>query len=98
MATVVLADCTGVSHSDEVDVRSAQRFVNSSLAPVHLFRRRLKSVAGVLEAVGSLRLGGEALLRFWDAVCRHGPCGPICSLHPSKSQSSLISVFFLSGL
>ena len=19
---------------------------------------------------------------FWDAVCRHGPCGPICSLHP----------------
>ena len=22
------------------------------------------------------------MLRFWDAVCRHGPCGPICSLHP----------------
>ena len=23
----------------------------------------------------------NALLRYWDAVCRHGPCGPICSLH-----------------
>ena len=21
-------------------------------------------------------------MRFWDAVCRHGPCGPISSLHP----------------
>ena len=24
----------------------------------------------------------EALLGFWDAVCRHCPCGPFCSLHP----------------
>ena len=24
----------------------------------------------------------EVLLRYWDAVCRHGPSGPICSLHP----------------
>ena len=24
----------------------------------------------------------EALLRYWDAVCRHGSSGPICSLHP----------------
>ena len=23
-----------------------------------------------------------ALLGFWDAVCRHGPCGLISSLHP----------------
>ena len=37
-----------ISHSDEVDVQSAQYFVNSSLAPVLLFRRRLKSVADVL--------------------------------------------------
>ena len=21
-------------------------------------------------------------MKFWDAVCRHGPCGPISSLHP----------------
>ena len=24
----------------------------------------------------------EALLRYWRAVCRHGPCGPVDSLHP----------------
>ena len=24
----------------------------------------------------------DALLRYWGAVCRHGPCGPISSLHP----------------
>ena len=24
----------------------------------------------------------EALLSYWDAVCRHGPCGPISSFHP----------------
>ena len=37
-----------VSHSDEVDVHCAQYFVDSSLAPVVLFRGRLKSVADVL--------------------------------------------------
>ena len=40
-----------VSQSDEVDVQSAQCFVNSSLAPVLLFRRRLKSVADVLGGI-----------------------------------------------
>ena len=24
----------------------------------------------------------NALLGFWEAVCRHGPCGPISSLYP----------------
>ena len=74
-----------VSQSDEVDVRSAQHFVNSSLAPVLLFRGRLKSVANVLKGIrsrGFTQARWEALLRFWDAVCHHGPCGPICSLHP----------------
>ena len=37
-----------VSQRDEVDVHCAQYFVNSSLAPVVLFRGRLKSVADVL--------------------------------------------------
>ena len=37
-----------VSHGDQVDVHCAQNLVNSSLAPVVLFRRRLKSVADVL--------------------------------------------------
>ena len=49
-----------VSQGDDVDVSSAQYFVNSSLAPVILFRRRLKSVADVLKAfvnTGSHRIG-----------------------------------------
>ena len=24
----------------------------------------------------------DALVRYWGVVCRHGPCGPISSLHP----------------
>ena len=41
------------SHGDAVDVQCAQYFVNSSLAPVVLFRRRLKSVADVLNGIRS---------------------------------------------
>ena len=51
-----------VSHSDEVDVCSGQHFVNSSLAPVLLVRRRLKSVADVLKGIrnhGFTQLGGR---------------------------------------
>ena len=40
-----------VSQGDEVDRNCAQFFVNSSLSPVLLFRRRLKSVAGVLKGI-----------------------------------------------
>ena len=78
-----------VSQTDEVDVQSAQYFVNSSLALVLLFRRRLKSVADVLEGIrnhGSSQSRWEALLGYWDAVCRHGPSGPICSLHPCDGR------------
>ena len=75
----------GASQGDEVDVHYAQYFVNSSLALVVLFRRRLKSVADVLQGIsgnGFAQSRWEALLRCWDAVCRHGPCGPISSLGP----------------
>ena len=68
-----------------VDVQCAQYILNSSLAPVLVFRRLLKSVADVLKGVrnnGFTQPRWEALLRYWDAVCRHGPCGPTCSLHP----------------
>ena len=41
-----------VSQGDEVDSNCAQFFVNSSLSPVLLFRRRLKSVADVLRVFG----------------------------------------------
>ena len=71
--------------SDDVDIHCAQYFVNSSLAPVVLFRRRLKSVADVLKGIrsrGFTQSRWDALLGFWDAVCRHGPCGHISSLSP----------------
>ena len=69
----------------EVDVQSAPFFVNSSLAPVLLFRRRLKSVADVLKGIrehGFTQTRWYALQIFWAAVCRHGPCGPACSSDP----------------
>ena len=60
-----------VSHSDEVDVGSAQYFVNPTLAPVFLFRGRFKSVADVLKGIrsrGFTQARWNALLRFWDGV------------------------------
>ena len=74
-----------VSQGDHVDVHCAQFFVNSSLAPVVLFRRRLKSVAEVLQGIwdkGFTSFRWNALLSYWEAVCRHGPCGPVSSLDP----------------
>ena len=74
-----------VSQGDHVDVHCAQYFVNSSLAPVVLFRRRLKSVADVLKGIrdkGFTSSRWNALLSYWEAVCRHGPCGPNSSLEP----------------
>ena len=74
-----------VSYGDEVDVHCAQYFIHSSLCPVLLFRRRLKSVADVLKGIknkGFTQTRWDALLRYWCAVCRHGPCGPISPLHP----------------
>ena len=73
-----------VCQNDEVDKHCGQHFVNSSLSPVLLFRRRLKSVADVLQGIrnkGFTQSRWNALLEFWDAVCRHGACGPLTSLH-----------------
>ena len=99
MAAVVLADFR-VSHSDEVDAGSAHYFVNSSLAPVLLSRGRLKSVADVLKGIrsrGYTQSRWEASLLFWDAVCRHHPCGPICSFQPWDKWVPLGSRGFRSG-
>ena len=77
-----------VCQNDEVDKHCAQHFVNSSLSLVLLFRRRLKSVADVLKGIrnkGFTQSRWNALLGFWDAVCRHGACGPLTSLHPWDS-------------
>ena len=48
-----------ISQTDEVDVQSAQYFVNSSLAPILIFRRRLKSVADVLRVVEGAWVNSE---------------------------------------
>ena len=78
---------TGASrlYRDVVDASSSQFFVNSSLAPVLLFRWRLKSVADVLRGVqqhGFTQTRWNALHRYWGAVCRQGPCGPVGTLEP----------------
>ena len=73
------------SQGDEADAHCAQYFVNSFLAPVLLFRRRLKSVADVLKGIrskGFSQSRWDALFGYSEAVCRHGPCGLISSLHP----------------
>ena len=49
---------------------------------------RLVSVADVLKGIRHkwfTQSRWDALLGFWDAVCRHGPCGPISSLYPWDS-------------
>ena len=74
-----------VSPGDVVDVHCAQYFVDSSLAPDLLIHRRLESEADVLKGIrskGFTQSRWDALLRYWCAVCRHGPCGPVSSLHP----------------
>ena len=58
---------------------------NSSPAPVLLFRKRFKFVADVSKGIkskGFTQARWNAFLGYWGAVCRHGPCGPITSLHP----------------
>ena len=89
-----------ISQSDEVDKHCAQFFVNSSLSPVLLFRRRLKSVADVLKGIrskGFTQSRWDALIRYWGAVCRHGPCGPISSLRPWENWFLLICMAFING-
>ena len=36
----------------------------------------------VLRVKGFTQARWDALIRYWGAVCRHGPCGPISSLQP----------------
>ena len=42
-------------------------------------------MADVLKSIkseGFTQARWDTLLGYWRAVCRHGPCGPISSLHP----------------
>ena len=75
-----------VSQGDEVDVHCAQYFVNSSLAPVLLFRRRLDSVADVLKGIRSRGFCQSRWNAFFGVIGRlcvvMVPCGPFSLLNP----------------
>ena len=45
----------------------------------------LRMFLRVFGAKGFTQSRWDALLRYWGAVCRHGPCGPISSLHPCEN-------------
>ena len=73
-----------VSQGDVLDASSAQFFVNSSLAPVLLFRWRLKSVADVLEGNRQHGFTPTRLdaLQSWfqcEISCVFFVCGACCS-------------------
>ena len=89
-----------VSQGDDVDVHCAQYFVNSSLAPVVLSFVGALSLSRMYSKVLGVRvllsLGG-ILLVYWEAVCRHGPCGPISSLHPETSGFTPICMVSTGG-
>ena len=77
-----------VSQGDDVDVASAQYFVN--LAPVLLFRRRFKSVAVRMD---SLRVGGTpSFVGGRVCVCDPGPCGPWAPSSPGFTAFHLLCV------
>ena len=95
-----LAGCIVFLRVTRLIVTVPSFFVNSSLSPVLLFRRRLKSVADVLKGIrnkGFTQSRWDALVRYWGAVCRHGPCGPISSLHPWDDWLPLIFMVFIGG-
>ena len=73
LAAVVPADCI-VS----VIVMKWMLVLLSTLFTPLLLRYSPKGI----RSCGFTQARWEALLRFWEAVCRHGPHGPICSLHP----------------
>ena len=62
------------ARADAVDCGNCCEFINSSLSPVVLFRRRLLSVGGVRKCGFSTARWQAPMLR-WAAVCRQGPTG-----------------------
>ena len=73
------------ARADAIDCTNCLYFVNSSLSPVVLFRRRLSSVGDVLKGIrknGFSTSRWQALMLWWAAVCRQGPTGPVLTLDP----------------
>ena len=89
-----------VGQGGEVDAESAPFFVESSLAPVLLFRWRIKSVADVQKGIrqhGFTQKRWVAVQRYWLAVRRHGLGGPISSLDPWDGWIPLTCMASTSG-
>ena len=90
-----------VSQGDVVDASSAQFFVSSSLAPVLLLRRRLKSVADVPKEVlinmGSLRLGWMLCRGIGELCVVRALVGQCVPWSPGWVGISRISMAFTSG-
>ena len=89
-----------ICQGDEVDKQCAQFFVNSSLSPVLLFRRRLKSVADVLKGLkskGFTQARWNALLGYWVlyVVMVRVVLSPL--FIPGMIGFLLISMAFISG-
>ena len=79
--------------ADVVDCTNCFSFVNSSLSPVVLFRRRLSSVGDVLKGIrnrGVSTTRWQALMLRWAAVCGQGSTGPILTLEPWRDWFPLI--------
>ena len=73
------------ARADPVDTANCLSFINSSLSPVVLFRRRLSSVGDVLKGVrknGFSTSRWQALVLRWASVRRQGPTGPVLTLEP----------------
>ena len=71
------------ARTDEVNTANCHAFINSSLAPVIHFRRRLYSVGEVLKGNrenGCTTARWQAFVLRWAAVCRQGPTGLLWSL------------------
>ena len=101
MVVKLLAGCIGLSRGDDVDAHCARFLTTPLFLLCLLFRRRHKSVADVLKGIrskGFTQSRWDAVLRYWSAVCRHGPCGPI-SFFSSLGCIGflLISIAFTNG-
>ena len=73
------------ARTDNVDSIKCYAFVNSSLSPVVLFRRRLDSVGDVLKRTrknGFTTIRWQVLMQQWAA--RQDPTGPVVTLDPWK--------------
>ena len=74
-------------------------FVNSSLAPVLLLRRRIKSVADVLRSIRQHDFSQgrwDALCGWWNSVCEQSPGGPTRIALWSPRLTGFLLIFMVS--